>query len=1085
MKISHIYEFDWCVEASHLSAAERLLTDIFWWERTDGYPERWDAIQGAGVALPENIDTIPTTRHPNDNFVLCWIAALQNDWGRWEKVLDQWPNRPALLSQCLDVLEAGRKRQYKRMATLLDKTKANGVWPDALMTVAFTALEQSGVDARPLLAVLTSQPVATPLACLLTSRLLAADGKREQALSLLDHGRQLWPKAGYLPWFEATLLAQGEILFSALKAMEQAEALGITDIALLRFRLSALSSLPRDHPVADIRRIYEQSLCWLVGDSRRSAEMTAYLLIRYWMDGNLKEIHRLLQVHHAFQDMPERKEDKAARAFMQLVVKLCIAWQQNRAIYPDLHQAEKTGSPPVPVLYVMGESHCLVPCNTVFYWQGAQRVAVPVFVMGAKMWHFAKQGDSLQKTQLHEHLNSLPKGAHLLVAVGEIDCRPDEGLWSVHKKTGRSLQTLIRTTIRGYLDYLAQTLADIECASLVVQGIPAPTEGLLNALQARERAAFVDMIRRVNVHLKAEVLAMGWKFLDVHAATANQEGKSNEKWHIDNVHLHPLFYQEASSWLVSAAEDGAKTPHIHAPDASEAGGSIANMSAQPDAVTCQALLALYQKGDYAASRLRAEQLVQQFPSSSLCWQVLGAALQAQGEQAAALAAKLRAVELAPDDAQAQNILARSLLEARNPADAASAAKRAISLAPDYADAHATLGRVLKAEGKKAEAEKSLRQATDLAGAHPEYWNDLGLLLYEMGRIHEAREAFQRATALRPDYADAFNNLGLACNAAGQPGDAVQCYRRALESAPEHAAAHNNLAVLCQRQGDLARAESHFRAALKIRPDYLEALANLGGLLKNKGDNDEAIRCFTRLLQIQPDHATARHLLQSLTHQTSETAPPEYVARLFDDYAENFDEALVGKLQYQTPRRLANAVQQHHQGSRRITDILDLGCGTGLAGVEFHRPETTVLVGVDLSAKMLEKANARGVYQRLVNAELLEMMHGEPDTSYDLIVAADVFVYIGKLDEILAQGHRLLRPGGIFAFSVEAMEVEDMSAAAPSYLLNPTGRYSHSQKYLENLCQNTGYSPLLFFKEKLRIDQGKAVMGWLVLLAKLN
>ncbi len=61
----------------------------------------------------------------------------------------------------------------------------------------------------------------------------------------------------------------------------------------------------------------------------------------------------------------------------------------------------------------------------------------------------------------------------------------------------------------------------------------------------------------------------------------------------------------------------------------------------------------------------------------------------------------------------------------------------------------------------------------------------------------------------------------------------------------------------------------------------------------------------------------------------EVPPSAYVEGLFDDYAERFETALVEKLNYSVPAKLFSLVEPH--GPFRLT--VDLGCGTGLFGVE--------------------------------------------------------------------------------------------------------------------------------------------------------
>ncbi|MFZ6800824.1 hypothetical protein [Undibacterium sp. Di24W] len=74
---------------------------------------------------------------------------------------------------------------------------------------------------------------------------------------------------------------------------------------------------------------------------------------------------------------------------------------------------------------------------------------------------------------------------------------------------------------------------------------------------------------------------------------------------------------------------------------------------------------------------------------------------------------------------------------------------------------------------------------------------------------------------------------------------------------------------------------------------------------------------------------------------------------------------------------------------------------------------------------------------------------ESNASFDLIVAADVFVYTGQLSAIVEQASRLLSGGGLFAFSTElAYESESESVLQNGYCLRASGRYAHHPLYLQ-------------------------------------
>jgi predicted TPR repeat methyltransferase len=221
----------------------------------------------------------------------------------------------------------------------------------------------------------------------------------------------------------------------------------------------------------------------------------------------------------------------------------------------------------------------------------------------------------------------------------------------------------------------------------------------------------------------------------------------------------------------------------------------------------------------------------------------------------------------------------------------------------------------------------------------------------------------------------------------------------------------------------------------------------------------------------------------LSGENAERAPEQYVSSLFDGYADKFDKSLVQDLKYDIPHKMISLLRR---GSILPEDgwaVLDLGCGTGLVGVEIAAI-TQRMVGVDLSSGMLAKAHERSLYERLECADLLTVMRGEPTASYNLVIAADVFVYIGKLEEIFFEAKRLLAPQGVFAFSVESSTPQDGQTTQETeaeYRLQITGRYSHSTGYLTRLAATNGLQVRELEPTLIRMERGAPVNGLMALL----
>ena len=79
-----------------------------------------------------------------------------------------------------------------------------------------------------------------------------------------------------------------------------------------------------------------------------------------------------------------------------------------------------------------------------------------------------------------------------------------------------------------------------------------------------------------------------------------------------------------------------------------------------------------------------------------------------------------------------------------------------------------------------------------------------------------------------------------------------------------------------------------------------------------------------------------------------------------------------------------------------------------------RPFAAQLVGVDLSAAMIARAEAKGDYDRLVVGNLAAFLSDEiaKAAQSDLVLAADVFVYVNDLAPVLADIAPVLAPRGV-------------------------------------------------------------------------
>jgi predicted TPR repeat methyltransferase len=285
------------------------------------------------------------------------------------------------------------------------------------------------------------------------------------------------------------------------------------------------------------------------------------------------------------------------------------------------------------------------------------------------------------------------------------------------------------------------------------------------------------------------------------------------------------------------------------------------------------------------------------------------------------------------------------------------------------------------------------------------------------------------------------------------------------------------------EGDHAAAAELALQVLELAPAYAPAHALLGRAQAALGDTEAAVAALRAALAAEPDDALGVRLdLARLGALPPEAAiAPGYVRALFDDYAPRFDKHLIKNLNYRGPALIAAALRRAcalRGRPFRFGHVLDLGCGTGLMGQALAgRFET--LEGVDLSPKMLAKARKTRLYDRLHEGGLLEFMAAREEASADLVVAADVFVYLASLEEAFRAARRALSRDGLFAFSVQAHNGDDFG---DGFALGEDARYAHAEPYLRRLAAGAGFTVALLERASTREERGEAVPGLVAVLA---
>lgn len=441
--------------------------------------------------------------------------------------------------------------------------------------------------------------------------------------------------------------------------------------------------------------------------------------------------------------------------------------------------------------------------------------------------------------------------------------------------------------------------------------------------------------------------------------------------------------------------------------------------------------------------------------------------------------------------------------------AASAYRAALSLAPDEAWLWRDLAGVYQCTPRTDLAMLCVREALGIDAAHAATWMQYAVLAETMNSAGRAEEGFLRALALDPDLADArfglgvlymkafrfeeaaanlkeviarggadevvYISLGHALYMAAGFQESAEAFEKAAAYAPlrenslsRYARARTFATII---EGNLERALSEYPALAGSEVESLDEITRDGfGLLSAYGYAEAALAVGKwRLLQ-NPGDPIQRHLNDAVARNSVEAVPGTYVETYFDSFAVGFDEKLLGVLKYRVPQDLAALVGAHRS---TFSHMLDLGCGTGLAAEHLAGFGTT-LVGVDLSAGMLAQAAKRGTYGTLTRREAVDFLNAHP-ASFDLVFAADLLIYFGRLDELIAAVAQATAPGGIFALSIELAEHHDFEILT-------SGRFAHATSYLAS--KTAPYFEMVQQQTtELRLEAGVPVKGLLVVLRR--
>lgn len=285
------------------------------------------------------------------------------------------------------------------------------------------------------------------------------------------------------------------------------------------------------------------------------------------------------------------------------------------------------------------------------------------------------------------------------------------------------------------------------------------------------------------------------------------------------------------------------------------------------------------------------------------------------------------------------------------------------------------------------------------------------------------------------------------------------------------------AVRLERADAVDEAVALCDSALAANPRCAELWVTRGSLHSRLAERMSALSCFRKADGLEPERSATSHFIRAAGGAGFAVPHRAEVADLFDHYADDFENHVVGALGYRGHDALPRLLAEHAVGSSR-GDVLDLGCGTGLCGPGL-RPLAGRLLGADIAPRIVAEARKRPEYDEVWVADAVYALYCCEPGTLAAVASADALGYIGPLDAVHEEACRALRPGGYFAYSVEAMP-----GRGPGYAMDAsTRRCTYREAYLRDMARTYRLGVVALEKRTMRVEAGKPVAEHLVVLMR--
>jgi predicted TPR repeat methyltransferase len=411
-------------------------------------------------------------------------------------------------------------------------------------------------------------------------------------------------------------------------------------------------------------------------------------------------------------------------------------------------------------------------------------------------------------------------------------------------------------------------------------------------------------------------------------------------------------------------------------------------------------------------------------------------------------------------------------------------KQALRCRPDSTDTMLNLGIACIAAERPKEAENFWNSILETEPENIRCLINLGLFYREREVNQRAHDMWEKAFHLMPEnanvqewLADVKGVLGMQKIIHQQWEEAEDFLIEAVSLDPEYAVLWGYLSELHFQKQEFQKAFATCSKGLNLEPENATLHHTMGNILRMTQQEDQALIAYQKSLECGSKHPATYRAIAELS-QSEVDEDEQVIQLLFDQYADHFDKDLLENLAYATPKK-SHELCTKHKDKETFSSVLDLGCGTGLSLLPFieHCSKEALLVGVDLSAKMLEVAEKKSLYTELHCDSIKEYMDKEKRI-FELILCLDTLVYLRQLEGLFSSIREQVSDDGYFLFSTETTKANEPT-------LQRSGRYAHPQSYIQQMIDSQGWNCVAKKESLLRKDGEHWIEGmiWMIQRSK--